>query len=80
VILCNFDAVARDRFKSLLLVVALRSVNKEQEDQLLRSKKFHRCMSLAEAASAITIDGSIIHFFKLFNKNFLEVALEWFVY
>jgi len=26
--LCNFDTIAMDRFKSLYLVVALRSVNK----------------------------------------------------
>jgi hypothetical protein len=35
-------------------------------------------MSLREAASAIIIDRSIIDFFKLFYRNSLEVALEWF--
>jgi len=37
-------------------------------------------MSFGEAASAITIDGSIPVFFKLFYTNSLEAALEWFVY
>jgi hypothetical protein len=37
-------------------------------------------MSFGEAASTITINGSATDFFKLFYKNSLEVALEWFVY
>jgi hypothetical protein len=31
--------------------------SEEQEEQLPRSQKFHRCMSFGEAASAITING-----------------------
>jgi len=41
----------------------------EQEDQLPRSQKFHRCMSFGEAASTITIDRSTTDFFKLFYKD-----------
>jgi hypothetical protein len=37
-------------------------------------------MSFGEAASTITIDRSITDFFKLFYRNSLEAALEWFVY
>jgi len=37
-------------------------------------------MSFGEAASTITIDRSIIDFFKLFYRNSPEVALECFVY
>jgi hypothetical protein len=52
----------------------------EQEDQLPTNQKFCRCMSFGEAASTITIDRSITNFFKLFYRNSLEIALEWFVY
>jgi len=52
----------------------------EQEEQLPRSQKFHRRMSFGEAALAITIDRSTTNFFKLFYKNSIEAALEWFVY
>jgi len=48
----------------------------EQEEHLLKSQKFHRCMSFGEAASAITIDASITDFFKLFYKDFPEATLE----
>jgi hypothetical protein len=52
----------------------------DQEEQLPRSEKFHRCMSFGEAASVITIDRSTTDFFKLFYRNSPEAALEWFVY
>ena len=32
----------------------------EQEDQLLRDQKFHRCMSFGEVASTITINGLLM--------------------
>ena len=54
--------------------------SEEQVEHLPRSQKFHRCMSFGEAASVITIDRSISDFFKLFYRNSLETALEWFVY
>jgi hypothetical protein len=37
-------------------------------------------MSFGETASAITFNLSITDFFKLFYKDFLEAALEWFIY
>jgi hypothetical protein len=48
--------------------------SEEQEEQLPRSKKFHRCMSFGEAASAISINGSNTDFFKLFYKNSPKAA------
>jgi len=54
--------------------------SKDQEDQLPRDKKFCRCMSFGEAASAITMNGSTAYFFKLFYRNFPEEVIEWFVY
>ena len=36
-------------------------------------------MSFCEAESAITADGSITDFFKLFYKGSPEASLEWFV-
>jgi hypothetical protein len=52
----------------------------EQEEKLHKGQKTRRCMSFGEAALAIIIDLSITDFFKLFYKDFLEPALEWFVY
>jgi hypothetical protein len=37
-------------------------------------------MSFREAALAITINGSTTDFFKLFYRNSLEAALDWFIY
>jgi len=51
----------------------------EEQEQLPRSQKFRRCMSFGEAASAITVNESIIDF-KLFYNCFPQAALEWFVY
>jgi hypothetical protein len=52
----------------------------EQEEQLADDNRTHRCMSFGEATSAISINGSINYFFKLFYKGFSGDILEWFVY
>lgn len=52
----------------------------EQEEHLTANNKTRRCISFGEAASAISISGSISYFFKLFFKGFPEEILEWFVY
>jgi hypothetical protein len=52
----------------------------EQEEQLTDDNRTRRCMSFGEAASAISINGSISYFFKLLYKGFSGEILEWFIY
>lgn len=52
----------------------------EDEEQLSPKQKLCRCTSFGEAASAISLEGSIGHFFRCFYKGFPDGVLSWDIY